>query len=91
MPDPYFSSNGVTQYCGDNLEVIKMFPDNSVDTIITDPPYSLYHFKGERTINHLLIIIGQLLIIYLLICHPDLIYIVLVAEILGGWCMKGQI
>lgn len=28
-------------YLGDNLEVIKTFPDNSVDAIITDSPYGL--------------------------------------------------
>jgi len=27
--------------CGDCLEVLKQFPDNSIDTIITDPPYNL--------------------------------------------------
>ena len=27
--------------CGDCLEVLKKFPDNSIDTIITDPPYNL--------------------------------------------------
>ena len=25
--------------CGDCLEVLKDFPDNSVDAIVTDPPY----------------------------------------------------
>lgn len=28
-------------YLGDNLEVIKTFPDNSVDAVITDSPYGL--------------------------------------------------
>ncbi len=27
--------------CGDCLELIKFIPDNSIDTIITDPPYGL--------------------------------------------------
>lgn len=27
--------------CGDSLEVLKGFPDNYVDTVITDPPYAL--------------------------------------------------
>ena len=27
--------------CGDCLEELKKFPDNSIDTIITDPPYNL--------------------------------------------------
>jgi len=32
--------------CGDALEVLKTFPDNSIDTIITDPPYAL-GFMGK--------------------------------------------
>ena len=28
-------------YCGDCLEVIKTFQDNSIDAIVTDPPYEL--------------------------------------------------
>ena len=27
--------------CGDCLEVMKDFPDNSVDLVLTDPPYGL--------------------------------------------------
>lgn len=27
--------------CGDSYEVLKTFPDNSIDSIITDPPYGL--------------------------------------------------
>ena len=32
---------------GDCLEVMKTFPDNSIDTIITDPPYGL-SFMGKK-------------------------------------------
>jgi len=32
--------------CGDCLEVMKEIPDNSIDTIITDPPYGL-NFMGK--------------------------------------------
>ncbi len=35
-----------TLFLGDCLEVIKDFDDNSIDTIITDPPYNL-HFMGK--------------------------------------------
>ena len=34
-------------YQGDALEIMKTFPDNSVDTIITDPPYGL-EFMGRE-------------------------------------------
>jgi len=30
-----------TIYCGDCLELMKDFPDNSVDLVLTDPPYGL--------------------------------------------------
>lgn len=30
-------------YHGDCLEVLKTFPDNSIDLIITDPPYNWSH------------------------------------------------
>lgn len=28
-------------YVGDNIEILKTFPDNSIDSIVTDPPYGL--------------------------------------------------
>lgn len=28
-------------YLGNNLEILKTFPDNSIDSIVTDPPYGL--------------------------------------------------
>ena len=34
-------------YQGDCLKVMKTFPDNSIDTIITDPPYGL-SFMGKK-------------------------------------------
>jgi len=34
-------------YNGDCLEVMKTFPDNSVDSIVTDPPYGL-SFMGKK-------------------------------------------
>lgn len=34
--------------CGDCLEVLKEIPDNSIDAIITDPPYGLSEHKPEE-------------------------------------------
>lgn len=39
-------TNG-TIYHGDSLEVLKSFPDNSIDSVVTDPPYGL-SFMGKR-------------------------------------------
>ena len=32
---------------GDSLEVLKTFPDNSIDSVVTDPPYGL-SFMGKK-------------------------------------------
>ena len=34
-------------YCGDCVEVMKGFPDNSVDCIVTDPPYGINFMSGS--------------------------------------------
>jgi len=34
-------------YCGDCLELMKEMPDNSVDSIVTDPPYGI-SFMGKK-------------------------------------------
>lgn len=34
-------------YCGDNLEFLRLLPDNSVDSVVTDPPYGL-SFMGKK-------------------------------------------
>ncbi len=34
-------------YQGDCIEVMKTFPDNSIDSIVTDPPYGL-EFMGKE-------------------------------------------
>jgi DNA modification methylase len=36
-----------TLHCGDNRQVLKTMPDNSVDSIVCDPPYEL-GFMGKR-------------------------------------------
>jgi site-specific DNA-methyltransferase (adenine-specific) len=47
MKQEYYKSKFGVLYCGDCLEVMKEMPDNSVDTIITDPPYGL-KFMGKK-------------------------------------------
>jgi site-specific DNA-methyltransferase (adenine-specific) len=43
----YYDHDGITIYCGDCLPVMQDFPDNSIDSIVTDPPYGL-RFMGKR-------------------------------------------
>ena len=42
----YHQTEHGTLYCGDCLAVLKTLPDNSVDSIVTDPPYGL-EFMGK--------------------------------------------
>lgn len=37
---------GITLYCADNIQVLRTLADNSVDAVITDPPYGL-EFMGK--------------------------------------------
>ena len=37
----------VTLFCGDCLEYMKTMPDNSVDAVITDPPYGINYQSGH--------------------------------------------
>jgi len=39
-----------TIYCGDCLDIVKNWPDNCIDTIITDPPYGI-NYKNWDKIN----------------------------------------
>lgn len=44
--EAYYKDDLVTIHYGDALEVMKTFPENSIDTILTDPPYGL-KFMGK--------------------------------------------
>ena len=41
---------GATVYAGNNLDILPTLPDNSVDSIVTDPPYEL-GFMGKKWDN----------------------------------------
>lgn len=45
--EPHYTDERATIYHGDCREVIATLPDNSVDAIVTDPPYEL-GFMGKR-------------------------------------------
>lgn len=42
--DPAYETNLGAAYVGDSLEAMRAIPDNSVDLVVTSPPYAL-HFK----------------------------------------------
>lgn len=39
MIEPYFTTDGVTIYQGDCLDVLRQLPDACIHTTITSPPY----------------------------------------------------
>src|SRR6266540_3582592 len=43
---PYYSTRLGNAYLSDAIDVLKAVPDNSVNLVITSPPYAL-HFKKE--------------------------------------------
>jgi site-specific DNA-methyltransferase (adenine-specific) len=57
MPTPYFQSPNITIYHGDALDILRSLPSESIDTIITDPPYGTealaggYGFSHQRILN----------------------------------------
>ena len=46
---PFYTDDSVTLWHGDCLDVIRLLPDNSVDSIVTDPPYELTSGKKGGT------------------------------------------
>jgi len=49
--EPYFKTQLGELYCGDALEVLKQLPDESVDVVITSPPYWNKRDYGEKTVK----------------------------------------
>lgn len=55
QPKPYYQNETSTLHLGNCLEVLLLLPENSVDAVITDPPYDLTAGKkggtGEASVN----------------------------------------
>ena len=47
MIESYYQEENIMIYNGDCLEILKQLPDESVDAVITDPPYGL-GFMGKE-------------------------------------------
>jgi DNA modification methylase len=50
-PDPYYETSMGIAYCGDALELMGSLPDNSVNLIMTSPPFALIRKKSYDNIN----------------------------------------
>lgn len=51
LPEPYYHDDaaGITIYCGDCREILPLLQPESVDLVLTDPPYGLGDkWKGKR-------------------------------------------
>lgn len=46
---PVYNKDGCTVYHGDCLEVMRSLPENSVDAVVTDPPYGLAPSKNAKS------------------------------------------
>ena len=50
MISPYYEEDGVELYCGDALSILQLLPAESVDMVMTSPPYyglRNYHVDGQ--------------------------------------------
>jgi len=47
----YFETENGILYCGDCLEIMKKFPEESVDLVLTDPPYGVREKKKNGIIK----------------------------------------
>ena len=45
LPKPLYTTRRGTAYCGDSLELLRSLPDNSIDLVITSPPFALQRQK----------------------------------------------
>ena len=40
---PYYERDGIAVYCGDCRELLPLIPKDSIDLVLTDPPYGVGH------------------------------------------------
>jgi hypothetical protein len=48
MSAPHYTDDSVTLWHGDCLDVLRSLPDNSVDSVVTDPPYGLANTTPQQ-------------------------------------------
>lgn len=48
LPEPFYEHAGQTIYCGDCRVILPLLPKDSVDLLVTDPPYGIGWQSGRR-------------------------------------------
>lgn len=49
QPDVILDGGNIRLYCGDSLDILRSMEDDSIDAVVTDPPYSSGgQFRGDR-------------------------------------------
>ena len=56
-----FLNGKVSLYCGDSRDVIKTLPDNSIDSIVCDPPYAHPHKAASGASIRVFSVFGALI------------------------------
>ena len=51
LPTPYYDRDGITIYHGDCREVLPLLADESIDLVLTDPPYGHNNNNGDLIAN----------------------------------------
>lgn len=51
LPEPYYETEYGAAYFSDALELLKFIPDNTIDLIMTSPPFALNHKKAYGNVS----------------------------------------
>ena len=47
LPEPYYDQDGITIYHADCREILPLLEPNSIDLVLTDPPYGIAYQSGK--------------------------------------------
>lgn len=47
LPEPFYQDEQATIYCGDNRQLLPLIEPDSIDLVLTDPPYGIGQSRGK--------------------------------------------